>query len=65
MTKRGYAVTSLWYNPYYRGKNCFSYLPTDILLLKESFPIYPEHDSAYFKTCLENLKQKDIYIEIK
>ncbi|WP_163654295.1 TIGR02328 family protein [Listeria sp. PSOL-1] len=65
MTKRGYAVTSLWYNPYYRGKNCPSYLPTDLLLLKETSPTYPEHDSAYFKACLENLRQKGIHIATK
>ena len=63
MTVRGYKPNTLWLDPSYRGKNC---LPKESLK-EESFfyfkTIYREHDDAYLKSCIENLKSKGVVIE--
>ncbi|MFR6559628.1 MAG: hypothetical protein ACLUQY_06185, partial [Weissella confusa] len=51
----------LWLDPLYRGSREDSYisLPSEVL----TSPIYPEHDNAYLKECIENLKEKGIEID--
>lgn len=63
MEKRGYNVTSAWFNAKYRGKNCEPWESVDSDLFNESFlsgKIYPEHDEKYLTECLENLKEKGL-----
>lgn len=60
MIIRGYKPDILWLNPCYRGKNEAPY--ESLPLLKVTSPIYPEHDDRYLKSCIENLKKKDVDI---
>jgi len=62
MQRRGYNNDPLWENPAYRGKQCPPY--DEVLPEESSSPIYPEHDEAYMKECLENLAGKGIHLTI-
>ena len=69
MEKRGYKTNKLWDDCLYRGKKC---KPISKKLGWEVFRTtcndidrkytYLEHNEAYLKECLENLKQKGIII---
>jgi uncharacterized protein (TIGR02328 family) len=64
MRNREYKVTSQWEDPNYRGRNCDKYY-ADVLLIERYLLmpiIYPQHDQKYLFECLENLKQKGIYL---
>lgn len=58
MEKRGYQPDGAWKKAAYRGRSCEAL--SDIKALPLTKPIYPEHDDAYLKACLENLKNKGI-----
>ena len=78
MEKRGYDVDDKWSDPAYRGKalgrdfSLFSFGKVANILEKRAYHmivegddlVYPEHDDAYLKECLENLKGKGIVISI-
>ena len=61
MTHRNFTVDGNWFIRTYRGKH----LPSATLCEVGSFvdchdePIYPEHDDAYLRECLLNLKSKN------
>lgn len=64
MGRRGYAVDPLWRDPAYRGRRCPPLIP-DAGALAEARArtvVYPEHDEAYCRACLENLRGKGIRI---
>lgn len=61
MTKRGYNIDKKWLDPTYRGKKSAPYLALEIPP-NSPHPIYNEHDKSYLKECLENLKQKNIFL---
>ncbi len=75
MERRGYSPQKEWYKPWYRGKN----LPeikygtkeaTDLYMdvatgINKRHYVYPEHNDAYLKECLENLEGKGIHIEME
>lgn len=73
MKNRGYHPDGVWKDPCWRGsvlgkeenwidpKACGGYI-INAKLLNEM--IYPEHNDAYLKECLDNLKSKGIEIEI-
>lgn len=77
MEKRGYKPGEDWFDPLYRGKTLGRNAPIPSfdaekeplpktmcpLLIAKDVPIYPEHDDAYLKECLENLKGKGIVIK--
>ncbi|MGT2911310.1 TIGR02328 family protein [Streptococcus cameli] len=63
MTSRGYQVSPEWLTPDYRGKTCLAYEQVEQLPVTQ--PIYPEHNAAYFKECLDNLAEKGIVIAKK
>ena len=69
MRHRGYNVDSAWEVPKWRGRT----LEFDIMFIRDEAlvdeywysalrgkMIYPEHNEAYLKECLENLKGKGI-----
>ncbi|GAJ25719.1 hypothetical protein JCM15457_597 [Liquorilactobacillus sucicola DSM 21376 = JCM 15457] len=58
MEKRGYHPAANWRSPTYRGLHCAPY--TEIAAIELSNPIYPEHDAAYLRECLQNLKTKGV-----
>ena len=62
MKNRGYNVSEEWLDKNYRGKVCapHNYLKE----YKINKPIYKEHDAAYYDECIENLAQKDIFIQL-
>ena len=62
MTYRGYKVSTEWLDKDYRGKNTQAY--NDLAKVEVDNPIYPEHNEAYLKECIENLADKDILIDI-
>lgn len=64
MQRRGFQVASCWREISYRGVR---------LGYEKSFftrpvccgrPVYPEHDEKYLFSCLENLSEKGIYLEL-
>ena len=61
MDDRGYNVSSEWLDKNYRGKTCSPY--QDLAEEKLIRPIYSEHDAAYYKECLDNLREKGIELE--
>ena len=61
MERRGYQVDPLWKNPVYRGKVALPWSPEELLPLKHAHR-YPEHDQDYLTECLENLKEKQIFL---
>ena len=70
MQRRGYKPDSTWYRPNWRGSTLGEQDGWAQFRLVESFlskseagiHIYPEHDVAYYKECVENLRQKGIEI---
>lgn len=60
MTRRGYKVSKEWIDKNYRGKNTPAY--EDLEEIATTKPIYKEHDSAYLRECLDNLRDKGIVI---
>lgn len=61
MASRGYKVTDIWYNSSYRGKQLgFDY--TNFTHIDTHTPDYPEHNNDYMKECVNNLKNKGIFI---
>lgn len=67
MEKRGYCVDQNWKCYSYRGKNCeewdLSKIDTESRIIDLNLTIYPEHNKAYLKECLENLKGKGVVID--
>lgn len=70
MDKRGYNVDVNWLNPDYRGKD-LRFIQCNVaefqLRNKNRYAnelTYPEHDLKYFLECIENLKAKDVKIEM-
>ena len=76
MEKRGYRPTAIWKDSNYRGSTlgytydkewlCGSSLTEYFLALDADGDrtIYPEHNDAYLKECLDNLEAKGIHIEL-
>lgn len=60
MKRRGYKPDPAWEDPAYRGKSLEPYENIEEVPL--TYPIYPEHDKAYMKECLDNLAHKGIEI---
>lgn len=62
MERRGYKVTKEWKDKNYRGKTAEQYnnLSEEIIVN----PIYKEHDDDYLRECIQNLKDKEIYLEV-
>jgi uncharacterized protein (TIGR02328 family) len=58
MEKRGYNVSTEWKNPTYRGLKTPPWEEADLELFEDA--LYPEHNEAYLKECVENLRQKGI-----
>jgi uncharacterized protein (TIGR02328 family) len=65
MYRRNYKVTQDWAYPEYRGINCTTLFPNEIIFQPYHEDGYPEHNDEYLKECLENLKRKGIIIDIK
>ena len=62
MKNRGYNVSEEWFDKNYRGKICVPH--NNLKECKINKPIYKEHDAAYYDECIENLAQKDIFIQL-
>lgn len=62
MQRRNYHPNAKWYDPYYRGQYCSSYLQLSICSWTN--PLYPEHDQDYLQICLINLKHKGIELAV-
>lgn len=71
MKRRGYKPDEKWYNYDYRGatlgveKGWTNPKGVSSILLSTQIsgePIYFEHDDAYLNECLNNLKEKGVYI---
>nr|WP_239530266.1 TIGR02328 family protein [Sporolactobacillus spathodeae] len=62
MKKRGYHPDRRWEDPLFRGNKCLKYKQLESLSL--TYPIYPEHDDQYLKSCLLNLQNKGIVITL-
>lgn len=60
MMRRGYQVSTEWFDPKYRGKNSVPY--QELECCDRTVPVYPEHDKSYLDECLKNLAGKDIII---
>ena len=61
MARRGYNVAPEWLDKDYRGKICPAY--DKLEPEKLPYPIYTEHDQAYYAECLANLREKGIILE--
>lgn len=61
MTLRGYRIDKKWLDPKYRGKKSTPYLTLEIPSTLPH-PIYSKHDKSYLQECIENLKQKNIFL---
>lgn len=58
MESRGYKPDPIWREATYRGSKCSPY---DVLPpVPIRTPLYPEHDEAYLKDCIKNLRAKGI-----
>jgi len=68
MTNRGYNVDKKWFDVLYRGKSCERNSNINLNLVVQlrytMNPIYPEHNDAYLQECIDNLKNKNITIEL-
>jgi len=68
MTNRGYNVDKKWFDILYRGKSCERNSNINLNLVVQlrytMNPIYKEHNDTYLQECLDNLKSKNITIEI-
>lgn len=65
--KRGYRVEDKWLDIYYRGCKCEKHTSESIregvyLNWLEGYREYPEHNDKYLSECLQNLKEKGIFI---
>lgn len=60
MLRRGYKPDRKWFNPLYRGLHCEPYATLKKCPLTS--PVYPEHNNAYLKECLDNLASKGIVL---
>lgn len=60
MQRRGYRVEDCWRAPGYRGQRCAPFVPDreKMTRLENRYPVYAEHDTAYFRACVENLRRK-------
>lgn len=72
MERRGYKPDPAWWNSNYRGKSCDSLnflsqpsLPADFVNALMRDIVYPEHDDAYLRECLDNLAGKGIKIDME
>ena len=62
MNSRGYQVAAEWRDKNYRGKIAESYVNLEEKEINT--PIYKEHNEAYLQECIENLRLKDIEIDL-
>ena len=70
MKRRGYHPDCVWDNPDWRGNTLGEqkdwadrHAIIDLYCMAQNdIMIYPEHDEAYLKECIENLKEKGIEI---
>lgn len=60
MIRRSYHPDLVWLNPNYRGSKVAPYVNLPAVPL--TTPIYPEHTSAYYSECLNNLAEKGIFL---
>lgn len=65
MVNRRYQLDRVWIQPLYRGKKLgFDLEWVDLhelaLCLCLDHPVFPEHNEAYMKECLDNLERKGI-----
>lgn len=64
MKSRGYKNDPLWENYLYRGKNCPPYEVEDVKKENDtSYLPYKEHDEEYLEECLNNLKEKGVFLD--
>ncbi|HSH51455.1 MAG TPA: TIGR02328 family protein [Bacteroidales bacterium] len=64
MIARGYKVTPAWTELQYRGKQIgYDYSTFTEIEYIDSNAIYPEHNKQYHQDCIDNLKEKGIYIQ--
>ena len=61
MKHRGYRNDALWEDPYYRGKVCTMHTDKSLNPTAETMG-YPEHDKNYLQECIDNLREKGIYL---
>ena len=71
MERRGYAVDKKWFDFEYRGKSCLPDTMEEVATAMSDCeldvwlrPVYAEHNDAYLKECLDNLKGKGIIIKL-
>lgn len=65
MSDRGYKVAEKWWQAPYRGKKCDPIEEKMSLEMSSLCSIvYPEHNAAYLKECLDNLEGKGIHIDM-
>ena len=66
MERRGYTVEPAWRDPGYRGRRCapFAADTERLRACLESRPIYEEHDNAYLRQCVDNLRKKGVDINM-
>lgn len=64
MENRGYKVTEQWWLRNYRGKrlSCTSLMLNSIAVPK--LLVYPEHNDAYLKECVDNLHRKGVILNV-
>lgn len=60
MRRRGYTVDPAWDDSAFRGHRCppEPSSPSVLAEARRRIPVYPEHDNAYRRACLENLREK-------
>lgn len=66
MKSRGYKYASEWDKAEFRGKQLgidAQWYDLHTLLLTAGI-IYPEHNDTYLKECLDNLKQKGVFLNV-
>ncbi len=66
MLSYGYKVDMRWFNVHYRGKKIGFVSPEELPNYNFGIPItmdYEEHNSEYYNECIENLRNKNIFIE--
>lgn len=61
MLNRGYKVEIKWFNISYRGLK-LGFNPIIDMNLKNN--IYKEHNKSYLDDCINNLRNKNIYLEV-
>ena len=66
MKRRGYKASEERGDAQYRGKKLG--IDRDIhyknVAVKEMNPVYEEHDNTYLKECIENLREKNIELDL-